>query len=648
MAKFSIVGPGYNGRSSNINASRCVNFYPELNSQDSKSQASLVGTPGTLLYVDTQLGAIRGAHFFNNLIYFVSGNKLYSVDAAKNIMPIIDSVSGNQVELATVEGRVSMADNGIYSVSGGSANQLAFVDGQNVYVVNVTTNVFTSFAVPAKSITFIGGYFMIDKGGAQFAISNLYDGTTWPALAFSTADTYPDDLMTVVNNHNEAWLIGQYSAEIWAADGSSNPMPFSKVTVIDFGTEAPYSVAKGNNTLFWLATQRNGNSGERFGIGMINGYGMEIVSPQPINLHISKYSIVSDAWGYCYTDNGHEFYVLTFPSENATWVYDATTGQCHERSYYSDDPYKVNRHIGNAYVHAWGKHYIGSYIDGKIYEMSEDYYTDNGTPIASVRIAPPIDGEEGRIFISKLQLDAEMGVGDIIYQQYRISTFGDSGSVTYVLTLGGITLFSHTLAPSDTTFYNVLPLLIMRAINQSFEGIPDEIMDVWENTWAIADRTNNTVTLALGMVSFTNHNLPVKATLDPADGLYNPAWEAAYPGVPIPPTLSYPWVVVTSLVQGEDTMDLAYTSIPSYQVEGMTQDAAIRVDPKAILSWSDDGGHTWSNNHIRSLGKLGDYKRRAIWRRQGSTRNRCYRVAVTDAIKKVLIGSYMEFKKGRG
>ena len=44
------------------------------------------------------------------------------------------------------------------------------------------------------------------------------------------------------------------------------------------------------------------------------------------------YPMLSDAFGYCYSDGGHTFYVLTFPSGNATWVYDATTAMWHERS----------------------------------------------------------------------------------------------------------------------------------------------------------------------------------------------------------------------------------------------------------------------------------------------------------------------------
>ena len=41
------VGPTYAGRSGNIDASRSINFYPEMNPAGAEQPMSLVGTPGT-------------------------------------------------------------------------------------------------------------------------------------------------------------------------------------------------------------------------------------------------------------------------------------------------------------------------------------------------------------------------------------------------------------------------------------------------------------------------------------------------------------------------------------------------------------------------------------------------------------------------
>ena len=66
------------------------------------------------------------------------------------------------------------------------------------------------------------------------------------------------------------------------------------------------------------------------------------------------------------------------------------------------------------------------------------------------------------------------------------------------------------------------------------------------------------------------------------------------------------------------------------------------TDPQVMLRWSDDGGHTWSNEHWRSMGKIGEYGRRVIWRRLGMTqklRDRVYELSGTDPVKIAIMGA---------
>lgn len=64
--------------------------------------------------------------------------------------------------------------------------------------------------------------------------------------------------------------------------------------------------------------------------------------------------------------------------------------------------------------------------------------------------------------------------------------------------------------------------------------------------------------------------------------------------------------------------------------------------PVALLSWSDDGGHTWSNEHQASLGATGEYKNRAKWRRLGSSRDRVFRVAMSDPVPVTWLGAEVD------
>jgi hypothetical protein len=64
--------------------------------------------------------------------------------------------------------------------------------------------------------------------------------------------------------------------------------------------------------------------------------------------------------------------------------------------------------------------------------------------------------------------------------------------------------------------------------------------------------------------------------------------------------------------------------------------------PQALLQWSDDGGHTWSNEHWASLGAQGQYLTRAVWRRLGRSRQRAYRVRIADPVRVALIAARIE------
>ena len=65
-------------------------------------------------------------------------------------------------------------------------------------------------------------------------------------------------------------------------------------------------------------------------------------------------------------------------------------------------------------------------------------------------------------------------------------------------------------------------------------------------------------------------------------------------------------------------------------------------DPQVMLRWSDDGGHTWSNEHWKSMGQTGHYGQRVIWRRLGMTqklRDRVYEISGTDPVKIAIMGA---------
>ena len=68
----------------------------------------------------------------------------------------------------------------------------------------------------------------------------------------------------------------------------------------------------------------------------------------------------------------------------------------------------------------------------------------------------------------------------------------------------------------------------------------------------------------------------------------------------------------------------------------------IGAAPQFMLRWSDDGGHTWSNEHWAGGGAVGAYNTRIFWRRLGMTlklRDRVYELSGTDPIKIAIMGA---------
>jgi hypothetical protein len=88
--------------------------------------------------------------------------------------------------------------------------------------------------------------------------------------------------------------------------------------------------------------------------------------------------------------------------------------------------------------------------------------------------------------------------------------------------------------------------------------------------------------------------------------------------------------------------ELSDTDITGYEIVTNSYPAAPGYEPEAMLRWSDDGGHTWSNEHWSPLGRIGAYGHRTFWRRLGMTvklRDRVYELSMTDPVKVAIMGA---------
>ena len=531
--KTPILGSTYVARSVNAADARMVNMFPEIVPEAGKEPAFLQRAPGLRLLATVGLGPIRGLWTFGNFGYVVSGSQLYKINSSYT-STLLGTIAGT--------GPVSMSDNG---------TQLFVAANGPSYIYNATTNVFQQITDPdfpgAVTVGFLDGYFVFNEPNSQkIWVTSLLDGLSVDPLDFASAESSPDGLVSLIVDHREAWLFGTNSVEVWYDAGNSDfPLERIQGAFNEIGCVAPYSVAKLDNSLFWLGADARG----RGIVYRANGYTGQRVSTHAVEWQIQQYGNLADAIGYTYQQDGHSFYVLIFPNANTTWVYDAATQAWHERAGWSNGSF--TRHRSNCQMAFNSEVIVGDFENGNIYAFDLDDYSDNGQIqkwLRSWRALPTGQNNLKRTAHHSLQLDVEAGVGLNLYPAYESQDI----------------------------------------VTESEEYLVAEFFQV-----ILAAEDNKELTTE-------------------ADDNFNTLGQ--FEGVDI---------------NGYQLTTNAYLAAPGY-------------DPEVMLRWSDDGGHTWSNYHTASIGKIGEYYRRVFWRRLGMTlklRDRVYELSMTDPVKVAIMGA---------
>lgn len=411
--QIPFCGTTYPARSKALAANRSINWYPEMNGPDAKYVVSMIGTPGSRLWKTIGSGVIRGARVFAGWMYVVSGQEVWRTDGV--LMEHVGDV--------LVDGDVAMRDNGVATSTGVGGNQLAILDaGGNLFIYNVVTGLFAQAlsgwpVEGACSLEYLDGYFVVAvQGGMIFRVSDKYDGMTWNGLAEGAVNAFSDNLLMVLSNHQQLWMVKESNYEIWADVGIAtiSGCPFARVpnTVGDYGVVGSRAGVAANNTIYWLATARSGANANLLGVVEVQGYVPTLVSPPAINYQLSRIP-VSDVIAWAYAEEGHTFIIFTFPSGDWTIVYDAATKMWHERAATEVGSVGLKRHRASCYVSFGGKHYIGDYRGPRVYEMGSDYYDDDGDPLVSQRITQHISDTQDLEWLSvdKLHVDMEVGEG---------------------------------------------------------------------------------------------------------------------------------------------------------------------------------------------------------------------------------------------
>lgn len=107
----------------------------------------------------------------------------------------------------------------------------------------------------------------------------------------------------------------------------------------------------------------------------------------------------------------------------------------------------------------------------------------------------------------------------------------------------------------------------------------------------------------------------------------------------------------TSPHVSSDLKRLFYNSFQLDMEVGIGLDGGVQgSSPTVMLDFSDDGGHTWSSESWtladNTAGAIGNYKTRVKWNRLGKSRDRIFRVKMTDPVKTIWIDAQIDIEGG--
>lgn len=347
------------------------------------------GAPGRKLFATVGVGPIRGAHTVNGIGYVVSGSELYQV-ARAGLPTLLGSIPGvGRVCIQHNETQVVIMHSVGWSMYSLSSSALTTVDG----------------APATAQGTFQDSYIVFPNSNGTYGWSAIDDASVIDGLSFASAEAQPDPIIAVLSDHRELWLFGTQTTEIAQTSGDAD-LVFTRTSMLEYGCCAKYTPAKSNNTVFWLGQNESGTGV----VYQADGYSPERISTHALEEAIATYGDLTDTFGFAYQQNGHTFYILTFIGF-ATWAWDASARRWTQLTYRNASTGVRERQRDNAYLFLGGQHIVGDYVNGNLYVLDLDTYTDNGNQIERERAWAVIENENKWLRHNSIELIGESGVG---------------------------------------------------------------------------------------------------------------------------------------------------------------------------------------------------------------------------------------------
>ena len=257
-------------------------------------------------------------------------------------------------------------------------------NGGNINQANVgaaTANLVSAGNAPGTvtHVAWLQGYLLANgtisggvAGDTNYStdISGNYEAAdSW---AFYNNEAYPDSSTALYVKWDEIMAMGPESVEYSYNDGTT-PWATIQGGQLHWGVLAPYSVQFIDETFMYL-THRDG--GVQF---------VRILQRSPHSVSIKMDSVLAgvtdfvNAKSWTISLKGTPLYVVTFPSDAVTYVYNVRRNEWYQWGAYSAGTWSKFAMNAYTYVPAFNKHLVGDATDGKIWELTG--ITDNSSAI---------------------------------------------------------------------------------------------------------------------------------------------------------------------------------------------------------------------------------------------------------------------------
>lgn len=346
---------------------KLVNGYIE---KSQGNEYNLYKRPG-LLVNQTKSGAGQGCFRWQGNLYTIFGTDLFK----------------NGVSVGTVD-----TTNGVYKFTSclGGTPRLVLGNGVRAYTYDNTT--FAQITDGDFPVAFVKGWayldgttYVMDREANIFG-SDINDPSSWDPGNVLTAQIEPDPGVALAKQLVYVIALKGWSWEVFYDAQNDTGTPLGRVEGAkgNYGCLSADSIQDIDGALFWAAT----NKSSAVCIYRLEGLKGNSVSTKPVERLLEQGDFTTGVYSWQIKHRGHAMYCLTLVNLNITVIYDIKEQMWYQWSD-TDDNYMP---IVDSVDGTLQSRLVQGATDGKLYTMSDDYLTDNGSLFTVDMVTPIFDG----------------------------------------------------------------------------------------------------------------------------------------------------------------------------------------------------------------------------------------------------------------